>query len=147
MRHGRIALLTVEDFAESTSPSRGWFLQPSEPLIRLVFRDVRRRMPMGSLWDWFKSRGRANGEPVAEDAQQKRGETVRVRKSGPRHTEAAIDKVERKWAADGDRADQDYYHMPGGGNPDEADPPKLDGEPLTESPSPPRRRGGAHPGP
>ncbi len=98
---------------------------------------------MGSLWNWFKGRGRANGEPVADERQGEMGETVKARHSGPRHTEAAIDKVEEKWARDGDRADQDYYHVPGGGNAAAKDPPALEGEPLPE----PRRSGRAHPGP
>ena len=27
---------------------------------------------------------------------------------------AAIDRADNKWAKDGERADQDYYHVPGG---------------------------------
>ena len=33
----------------------------------------------------------------------------------------------------GDRADQDYYHVPGAGNPHLKDPPTLDGDPLPKS--------------
>jgi hypothetical protein len=43
-------------------------------------------------------------------------------------TAAAV--ADKRWDKDGERADQDYYHVPGAGNPDCTDPPKLHGEEL-----------------
>jgi hypothetical protein len=45
-------------------------------------------------------------------------------------TGAAAKTAERRWDKDGERGDQDYYHVPGAGNPDRTDPPKLHGETL-----------------
>jgi hypothetical protein len=45
-------------------------------------------------------------------------------------TAVAAKVAEKRWGQDGERADQDYYHVPGGGNPDRTDPPKLHGEQL-----------------
>jgi len=48
----------------------------------------------------------------------------------PRATKQAVREAKEQWQEDGDRADQDYYHVPGAGNPDLADPPMLDGKPM-----------------
>jgi hypothetical protein len=45
----------------------------------------------------------------------------------------AVHEAKEQWEEDGDRADQDYYHVPGAGNPDRADPPKLNGKPLPKA--------------
>jgi hypothetical protein len=42
--------------------------------------------------------------------------------------------ADAKWEKDGDREDQDYYHIPGAKNPDRANPPRLDGERLPKKP-------------
>ena len=47
-----------------------------------------------------------------------------------RATKEAARDAKEQWDADGDRADQDYYHVPGAGNPDRTDPPMLGGKPL-----------------
>jgi hypothetical protein len=88
------------------------------------------------LWDWFRGVGQANGRPVDDDEE---GALSASRKPGPRPLKATMDRVERKWDKDGNRSDQDYYHIPGAGNPDAADPPKLHGEELPE-PRAPRGR-------
>jgi uncharacterized membrane protein len=46
-----------------------------------------------------------------------------------RATKEAVRDAKEQWHEDGDRADQDYYHVPGAGNPDRTDPPMLDGKP------------------
>ena len=56
-----------------------------------------------------------------------------ARTSGPRSKAAAVEQVAENWAEDGDRADQDYYHVPGASNPDLKDPPALEGNPLPKS--------------
>ena len=95
---------------------------------------------MPRLWQWFKARGRANDLPVSE--AETAGATVPVRKSDPRSKAAALEQVAEDWAEDGDRADQDYYHVPGGGDPDRKDPPVLDGKKLPK----PRKTARAKPG-
>lgn len=45
-------------------------------------------------------------------------------------TREAVRDAEEQWEQDGERADQDYYHVAGSGNPDAADPPTLNGKPL-----------------
>jgi hypothetical protein len=82
---------------------------------------------MVGLWDWFKGRGRANAKPVADDPGNA---PAAPRKPKPRSTKKAVDRAGDDWAKNGDRADQDYYHVPGAGNPDPTDPPKLKGETL-----------------
>jgi hypothetical protein len=77
---------------------------------------------MVGLWQWFKSRGRA---------------TTPARTSGARSKAAAAEQAAETWAKDGDRADQDYYHVPGAGNPDVKDSPALEGNPL---PKPGKKR-------
>lgn len=93
---------------------------------------------MVRLWQWFKSRGLANDKPVTSDAGA--GATVPVRKSDPQSKAAAVEQVAEKWAEDGGRADQDYYHVPGAPNPDAADPPALDGEKLPKPKKKPRAK-------
>ncbi len=95
---------------------------------------------MVGLWRWFKSRGRANDKPVAED--QAAGATVAARKSSPRSKAAAVEQVAETWAEDGDRADQDYYHVPGASNPDLKNPPTLEGVALPKSAKKPRAKSG-----
>lgn len=94
---------------------------------------------MVGLWQWFKGRERANAKPIADDQGNA---PVAPRKAKPRSTKAAVDRAEDDWAKNSDRADQDYYHVPGAGNPDRTDPPKLHGEPLPKprKPSRPRSR-------
>jgi hypothetical protein len=91
---------------------------------------------MVRLWQWFKDRGHANAKPVAGTATA--GATVPVRKSDSRSKAAALEQVAESWSEDGDRADQDYYHVPSGGNPDVADPPALGGEKLPKPKKRPR---------
>ena len=80
---------------------------------------------MVGLWQWFKSRGRP---------------AVSARTAGPRSKAVAVEQVAENWAEDGDRADQDYYHVPGAGNPDLKDPPTLEGDPLPKSGRKPRTK-------
>ena len=84
---------------------------------------------MVGLWRWFKSRGHAGDQPAADA-------------SGPRSKAAAVEQVAENWAEDGDRADQDYYHVPGASNPDLKDPPALEGNPLPKSAKKPRAKSG-----
>jgi len=91
---------------------------------------------MVRLWQWFKDRGHANAKPVESVATA--GATVPVRKSDPRFKAAALEQVAESWSEDGDRADQDYYHVPGARNPDATDPPALDGEKLPKPKKKPR---------
>ena len=93
-------------------------------------------MPL--LWQWFKTRGWANEMPVAE--AETAGATVPVRKSDPLSKAAAVEQVADHWAEDGARADQDYYHVPGAGNPDATDPPVLDGKTLPKPRKTPRAK-------
>jgi hypothetical protein len=94
---------------------------------------------MARLWQWFAARGRANGKKVA--AGNSAGAAPPVRPSAPASRGAAAEQAAEQWQEDGARADQDYYHVPGAGNPDRADPPTLDGEVL---PSPKTKvKGGA----
>jgi hypothetical protein len=58
----------------------------------------------------------------------------------------ALGEAKEQWKEDGDRADQDYYHTPGAGNPDRADPPVLDGKPLPK-PKPKAKKRKAPAGP
>jgi hypothetical protein len=95
---------------------------------------------MVGLWRWFKTRGRANDKPVAED--ETAGATMPARKSDPRSKAAAVEQVADNWVRDGDRADQDYYHVPGAGNPDLKDPPVLEGKPLPKPRKQPRAKSG-----
>ena len=83
---------------------------------------------MVRLWRWFKSPG---PQPVGDGATA--GSTVPARTSGPRSKAGALEQVAENWAEDGDRADQDYYHVPGAGNPHLKDPPTLEGDPLPKS--------------
>jgi hypothetical protein len=53
-----------------------------------------------------------------------------------------VEQVAENWAEDGDRADQDYYHVPGASNPDPKDPPALEGNPLPKSSRRPRTKSG-----
>ena len=82
---------------------------------------------MAGLWDWFKGRGSANAKPVVDDDGNAPAAPPTPK---PRSAAEALDRAEVDWDKNGDRADQDYYHVPGAGNPDRTDPPKLHGEPL-----------------
>ena len=82
---------------------------------------------MIGLWHWFTSRGRATVPPRTSDPGSKAG---------------AVERVAENWAEDGDRADQDYYHVPGASNPDLKDPPALEGNPLPKSDRKPRTKSG-----
>lgn len=93
---------------------------------------------MPRLWQWFKARGRANDQPVAE--ARIAGATVPVRKSDPQSKAAALEQVAEDWAEDGDRADQDYYHVPGASDPDRKDPPVLEGKKLPRPRKPARAK-------
>ena len=65
-----------------------------------------------------------------------------ARTSDPRSKAGAVEQVAENWAEDGDRADQDYYHVPGASNPDLKDPPALEGNPLPKSGRKPRTKSG-----
>lgn len=93
---------------------------------------------MVGLWDWFKARGHANAKPVAGDEASEAPSPPR--RATRRNTDAALVRAEDDWEKNGDRADQDYYHVPGGGNPDRKDPPNLNGEPFPK----PHKRPYAH---
>jgi hypothetical protein len=93
---------------------------------------------MVRLWQWFKARGQANDKPVS--GGRTAGATVPARKSNPGSKAAAVEQVAEDWAKDGERADQDYYHVPGAGNPDAAEPPALDGEQLPTPKKKPRAK-------
>ena len=62
--------------------------------------------------------------------------------SGPDSKAGALKQAAENWAEDGDRADQDYYHVPGASNPDLKDPPALEGSPLPKSGGKPRAKSG-----
>ena len=53
-----------------------------------------------------------------------------------RATKEAVRDAKEQWH---DRADQDYYHVPGAGNPDRTDPPMLDGKPLPKAKAKPKK--------
>ena len=89
----------------------------------------------------MKARGRANDKPVAEDLTA--GTTVPVQKSDPRSKAAAVEQVADNWSEDGDRGDQDYYHVPGAGNADVKDPPVLEGKKLPKPRKKPRAKSGS----
>jgi hypothetical protein len=93
---------------------------------------------MVRLWQWLKTRGRANDKPVAEDDTA--GAATPVRTPAPHSKAAAVEQAADNWTKDGDRADQDYYHVPGAGNPDLKDPPALKGKPLPKPRKQPRAR-------
>jgi len=105
---------------------------------------------MAGLWEWFKGRRRANGKLVVGElgagkplAAGDPDAPIASRKTEHRSTEAAIDKATDDWEKNGDRVDQDYYHVAGAGNPDLKDPPTLDGDPMPK----PRKGARAQPRP
>jgi hypothetical protein len=69
---------------------------------------------MSRLWQWFTQRGSANCKPAMDKGSE--CENVAPAEPAPRNTQAAVDHATRKWDEHGDRADQDYYHVPGGGD-------------------------------
>lgn len=77
---------------------------------------------MVRLWQWL-TRGRPGGD----------GRTTR-----------AARRADSRWERDGDRGDQDYYHVPGTGNPDRADPPRLEKVELAKKAETERRRKAGH---
>ena len=79
-------------------------------------------------------RGREGGGEARGGA----GSGGRQAAGAARHQEAMRDAKEQ-WHEDGDRADQDYYHVPGAGNPDRTDPPMLDGKPLPKAKAKPKK--------
>ena len=68
----------------------------------------------------------------------KRQGGVKRRDDGPRSVDAAADKAVESWEKDGDRADQDYFHVPGGENPDASDHAKLKGRAMPNEGAPGR---------
>ena len=73
------------------------------------------------LWRWLRP---------------KRQGGVKRRDDGPRSVDAAADKAVESWEKDGDRADQDYFHVPGRENPDASDPVKLKGRDMPKEGAP-----------
>jgi hypothetical protein len=69
---------------------------------------------MSGLWGWLTSRGKANCKPVRDVEVD--CESAAPREAPPRNTKQAVKRAAAKWDEQGDRADQDYYHVPGGGN-------------------------------
>jgi hypothetical protein len=69
---------------------------------------------MSGLWGWLTSRGKANCKPVRDVEVD--CESTAPREAPPRSTKEAVKRATEKWDEQGDRADQDYYHVPGGGN-------------------------------
>ena len=72
------------------------------------------------------------GERAAakHEAEQRSGGCQAARAARPKE---AVRDAKEQWDEDGDRADQDYHHVPGAGNPDRADPPVLNGKPLPKA--------------
>jgi hypothetical protein len=70
---------------------------------------------MARLWQWLAARGRANGKKVA--ARNSAGAARPARSSAPASRGAAAEQAIGQWQRDGMRGDQDYYHVPGAGNP------------------------------
>jgi hypothetical protein len=69
---------------------------------------------MSGLWGWLTSRGKANCKPVRDVEVD--CESPASREAPPRNTKEAVKRATHRWNEQGDRADQDYYHVPGGGN-------------------------------
>ena len=69
---------------------------------------------MSGLWVWLTEKGQANCKPVRDEEAD--CESTAPRENEPRNTQEAVDRATEKWDEQGDRADQDYYHVPGGGN-------------------------------
>jgi hypothetical protein len=66
------------------------------------------------LWRWMTKRGTANCKPVRDDEVD--CESTAPREPVPPNTKEAVNRATEKWDEQGSRADQDYYHVPGGGN-------------------------------
>ena len=66
----------------------------------------------------------------------KRGSGVKRPDDGSGSARAAADNAVESWEKDGDRADQDYFHVPGGENPDASDPAKLKGRDMPKEGAP-----------
>jgi len=79
---------------------------------------------MTRLWQWFSKRGSANSKSAHDPGSER--EKVAQGEPAPRSTAAAVDRAAHRWDERGDRADQDYYHVPGGGN--QADQSRRDSE-------------------
>ena len=73
------------------------------------------------LWQWLRP---------------KRGSGVKRRDDGPGSARAAADKAAESWEKDGDRADQDYFHVPARENPRASDPVKLKGRDMPKEGAP-----------
>jgi len=69
---------------------------------------------MTGLWVWLTEKGKANCKPVRDEELD--CESTASREPEPRNTEDAMNRATDKWEEQGDRADQDYYHVPGAGN-------------------------------
>ena len=69
---------------------------------------------MSGLWNWLTNRGQANCKKVRDEDVD--CESTAPREPAPRNTKEAVNRATSKWDEQGDRADQDYYHVPGGGN-------------------------------
>jgi hypothetical protein len=77
------------------------------------------------LFGWLRGeggKGKAGKGAMTPPPEKDRTKTARTA------TAAAV--ADKRWDKDGERADQDYYHVPGAGNPDRTDPPTLHGEEL-----------------
>ena len=72
------------------------------------------------LWRWLRP---------------KRGGGIK-RNDDPKSASAAADKAAESWEKDGDRSDQDYFHVPGHENPDASDPVKLKGRRMPKEGEP-----------
>jgi hypothetical protein len=69
---------------------------------------------MSGLWGWLTSRGKANCKPVRDVEVD--CESTASREPVPRTTKEAVNRATHRWDEQGSRSDQDYYHVPGGGN-------------------------------
>lgn len=87
---------------------------------------------MSGLWVWLTEKGQANCKPVRDEEAD--CESTAPRENEPRNTQEAVDRATEKWDEQGDRADQDYYHVPGGGN--QADQSKAASEASVKAKGP-----------
>ncbi len=69
---------------------------------------------MSGLWVWLTDKGKANCKKVRDEEVD--CESTAPREPEPRNTKEAVNRATQKWDEQGARADQDYYHVPGGGN-------------------------------
>jgi hypothetical protein len=83
---------------------------------------------MLKLFGWFRGEGGKGKKGGAGRTIKPAGGGKDTTKTG--RTAVAAKVAAKRWDQDGERADQDYYHVPAAGNPDRTDPPNLHGEEL-----------------